>query len=185
LLALASFPPPVSGVADTVTGMASDHEHGQDIFINADGSEEYREPWVVTADDALQGDYSGSICVHEGATFEVGARGTHSGSLTLRPGSRVRIIGTHSGSLRVSRGAAVEVTGHKSGSVHVERGALVKVQPGGRLSGSLHVAGLIENRGTRGGSVHMSGGEIRDLDGGTVKQPTRSSDGISVYYWND
>lgn len=163
--------------------MAIDHEHGQDIFIKADGSEEYREPWIVTEDDSLHGQHSGGICVHEGATFEIGSRGQHSGSLRLQPGSKARITGQHSGSLHVGPGAEADVTGSQSGSVHVDRGGLVRVHPGGRLAGSLHVAGLIENRGIRGGSVHMSGGEIRDLDGGTVKQPTTSSDGRNTYRW--
>lgn len=163
--------------------MASDHEHAQDVVIQPDGSEHYRDPRVITSDDSLNGAHSGSICVHEGATFQVGRQGRHSGSLSLQPGSTVRIVGQHSGSLHVASDAVAEVLGGQSGSVHVEYGGLVRVHPGGKLAGSLHVAGLIENRGTRGGSVHMDGGEIQDLDSGSVKQPTTTEDGASYYSW--
>lgn len=144
--------------------------HSQDIHIQADGSEEYRDPWVVTESETLVGQHSGSVCVHEDATFEIGRSGQHSGSLRLQPGSRARVVGRHSGSLHVAGGAAAEVLGDQTGSVHVEPGGLVQVHPGGKLAGSLHGAGLIENRGTRGGSDHMTGGEIRDIDGGSEKQ---------------
>lgn len=163
--------------------MAQDHDHPQDIVINADGSKEYRDSRVVTDDEVLTSAHSGSICVHEGATFEISRRGQHSGSLWLQPGSIVRIVGQHSGSLHVAADSIVEVVGNQSGSSHVERGGLVRVAPGGVLAGSLHVAGVIENRGTRGGSEHMAGGAIRDLDGGAVKPPTRMGDGGTVYRW--
>lgn len=164
--------------------MADDHEHAQDVHIQADGSAEYRDPWVVEEDDALHGKHSGGICVHAPATFEIGTRGQHSGSLRLQPGSSVRITGQHSGSLHVAADAVADVTGVQSGSVHVERGGLVRVHQGGRLSGSVHVSGLIENRGIRGGSERLGGGEIRDLDGGTVKPPTSvSADGTKTYRW--
>lgn len=163
--------------------MSLEHAHAQDVHIKADGSSEYRDPWVVTSDDALHRQYSGGICVHSPANFEIGAQGQHSGSLRLQPGTTATITGQHSGSLHVEPDAVADVIGNQSGSVHVERGGVVRVHPGGRLAGSLHVSGLIENRGTRGGSVHMGGGEIRDLDGGTVRQPTRSSDGMNIYQW--
>jgi hypothetical protein len=163
--------------------MVSDHKHPQDIFIQADGTEEYRDSWVVTSHELLDGKHSGAVCVHADATFEIGERGHLAGSLRLQPGGTGRIAGKHSGSLHVGPGAVAEVTGDQSGSVHVDRGGLVRVQAGGKLAGSLHVAGIIENRGTRGGSVHMSDGHIRDLDGGVVKQPTKRLDGTSYYSW--
>ena len=162
--------------------MAYEHEHPQDVFIQADGSEEYREPWVVTDNEVLATVYSGGVCVHEGATFELAGRGRLFGSLTLQAGSSARIVGQHSGSLHVGANSVVDVVGSQSGSVHVARAGLVRVHPDGTLAGSVHVAGLIENRGTRGGSVHMSGGAIQDLEGGTVKQPTQRDDG-SYYSW--
>lgn len=121
--------------------------------------------------------------MHAPSTFEIGPRGHHSGSLRLQPGSSARIAGQHSGSLHVGPNAVVEVTGSQSGSVHVDSGGLVRVHPGGKLAGSLHVSGLIENRGTRGGSEHMNGGEIRDLNGASVKQPVTSRDGTKTYSW--
>lgn len=162
--------------------MAHDHEHSQDVFIRPDGSEERREPWVVTDGEVLATVHSGGVCVHEGASFEVASRARLSGSLTLQAGSSARIVGQHSGSLHVGSGSVVDVVGSQSGSVHVERAGLVRVHPDGKLAGSLHVAGLIENRGSRGGSVDMSGGEIQDLEGGTVKQPTRRG-GETYYSW--
>lgn len=163
--------------------MAGDHEHGRDIFIQADGSEEYRDRWVVTSDELLKGEHSGGVCVHADATFEIGVRGHLAGSLSLQPGSTGRIAGTHSGSLRIGPGAVAEVSGEQSGSVHIDRGGLVRVHRGGKLAGSLHVAGVIENRGTRGGSVQLNGGQIRDLDGGVEKQPIKHRDGTEYYSW--
>lgn len=172
----------MSAGADTVERMAHDHEHPQDVAIQADGSEEYREPWVVTGEEVLTSTHSGGVCVHEGATFELAGRGRLSGSLRLQPGSAARIVGKHSGSLHVGPDAVAEVMGNQSGSVHVQPGGLVRVHPGGTLAGSLHVGGVIQNRGTRGGSVHMSGGMIQDLEGGSVKQPTRRGDS-NYYEW--
>lgn len=162
--------------------MACEHEHLQDIFMQADGTEEYRAPWVVAADEVLSSTHSGGVCVHEGATFEIARRGHLSGSLTLQPSSAARIAGQHSGSLHVGPGAVVDVVGNQSGSVHVRLGGLVRVHAAGTLAGSLHVGGLIENRGTRGGSVHLSGGSIEDVDGGSVKRPTRRGD-ADYYTW--
>lgn len=130
--------------------MADDHEHPKDIFIQADGFEEQRDPWVVTGDEVLTTAHSGAVCVHEGATFELASRGRLSGSLTLQPGSSARIVGQHSGSLHVEMDAVADALGNQSGSTHVEDGGLVRVHPGGKLVGSLHVAGLIENRGKAG-----------------------------------
>lgn len=161
--------------------MWDDHEHIQDIFI-ADGSERRQDPWVIGEDQQLAGPHSGSICVHDGAEFTIGLRAHHSGSLTFRTGSVGRIVGKHSGSLYVANGARVEVSGDQSGSTHVEAGALLSVEQGGKLAGSLYVAGQIENRGVRGGSVSLAGGEIRDLDRGTVKEPTQRN-GMTFYQW--
>lgn len=162
--------------------MSHDHEHPQDVFIQADGSEQFREPWVVTDNQVLATAHSGGVCVHKGATFELASRGRLSGSLTLQAGSSARIVGQHSGSLHVGPGSVVDVVGSQSGSVHVERTGLVRVHPDGKLAGSLHVAGLIENRGTRGGSVHMGGGAVQDLESGSVKQPARRGD-RNYYSW--
>ncbi|WP_157544924.1 hypothetical protein [Nocardioides halotolerans] len=162
---------------------SDDHDHPKDLHIQADGSEEYRGPWVVESDDSLNANHSGTVCVHEGATFQIGPRGTLSGSLTLQSGSTARIDGKVAGSLTVASGAIAEITGDQSGSVTVDRGGLVRVHPGGKLAGSLVVAGLVENRGVRGGSVQIRGGEIQDLDGGSEKQPTRTTDGSSIYVW--
>lgn len=76
----------------------------------------------------------------------------------------------------------VDIAGSKNGSVHIESAGLVRVERGGKLAGSLHVAGLIENRGTRGGSVNLTGDAIEDLDGGLVKQPTQQG-GRNYYSW--
>ena len=156
--------------------MAHNHQHPQDIHILADGSEEHREPWVVTDNEVLATAHSGGVCVHEGARFELAGRGQLSGSLRLQSGSSARIVGQHSGSLHVASGSVANIVGSQSGSVHVERGGLVRVHPGGKMAGSLHVAGLIENRGSRAGSEHISGGTIQDLEGGSVKQPIRRGD---------
>lgn len=161
--------------------MRDNHEHSQDIFIT-DESEERREAWIIEEHQQLFGQHNGSICVHEAAEFTLALGAHHSGSLTFRPGSVGRILGKHSGSLHVARTARVEVLGDQSGSVHIESGALLQVEPGGKLAGSLYVAGQIENRGVRGGTVHLAGGNIRDIDSGTVKEPTHRN-GMSVYEW--
>ena len=161
--------------------MSIDHEHSQDIFIT-DGSEERRDSWVIEEHRQLTGQHHGSICVHQDAEFTLELGAHHSGSLTFRPGSVGRIFGKHSGSLHVAPTARVEILGDQSGSVHIEPGGLLRVDEGGKLAGSLHVAGQIENRGVRGGSVHLAGGEIHDLDNGTVKTATHRN-GMSFYEW--
>ncbi|UKA73392.1 hypothetical protein [Arthrobacter sp. FW306-06-A] len=161
--------------------MNADHEHRQDTFIT-NGVEELREPRIIEGHEELTTHYDGSICVHEGAEFTLAAGAGHSGSLTFRPGSAGYILGKHSGSLHVAPTATVEVAGDQSGSVHIDSGGFLKVEKGGKLAGSLHVAGQVENRGVRGGSVHLAGGEIRDLDTGTVKEPVVKN-GMSYYRW--
>jgi hypothetical protein len=164
--------------------MTQCNEHPQDVFVGADGSEEYRDPWVVDSDDQLGGSHSGSICVHGGANFEIARGAHHSGSLSFQMGSSGRIIGRHSGSLYLGEQSNVEVVGDQSGTVNVDPGAVLKVAPGGKLAGTLHVAGLIENRGVRGGTVQADGGgEVRDVDGGVVKPPTSMRDGRAIYRW--
>lgn len=163
--------------------METPHEHPKDIVVKADGSTEYRDQWVVSDDEVLATSHSGGVCVHSGATFELAKGGRLSGSLTLQPGSAARIVGHHSGSLHVGRNSVVDVLGDQSGSVHVNHSGLVKVHPDGKLAGTLHIAGMIENRGTRGGSVHLSGGTVQDVEGGSVKQPTRRSDG-NTFIWD-
>lgn len=162
--------------------MPEDHQHGEDIFYGPNGTDVRRGPWVVESSDRLDGQHSGSICVHEDAEFTISAGSQHSGSLAFRPSSSGSIIGQHSGSLHVGPHAVVEVIGDQSGSVHIERNGLLKVAPGGKLAGSLYVEGTIENLGTRGGSTHLAGGEIHDLDGGRVKSPIEK-DGMNIYQW--
>lgn len=163
--------------------MGHEHEHRLDIFVGSDGSEERRGPWVVDNDSDLTSSYSGSICVHPGAVFEITRYGHHSGSLTFQPGSVGRIIGKHSGSLHVAEEAHVEVLGDQSGSVHIDAGAVLRVAPSGKLAGTLNVAGVVENRGVRGGSIRLAGGQVHDVDGGAVKQPSTNRDGTSIYRW--
>lgn len=157
------------------------HEHENDVFVGSDGSRELREPRVVEGSESLADAFSGGICVHEGANFEVSQGGHHSGSLKFQPDSTGRIVGEHSGSLHVPHNCEVQIIGRQSGAVHVGAGGVLKVEPSGRLAGSLHVAGLIENRGVRAGRVHLNGGEVLDVDGGTMKQPTTDADGTRVY----
>lgn len=158
------------------------HEHSQDITINADGSETYSETTVVDSDGMLTGVHSGSVCVHEPARYTIATGATHDGSLAFEPGSAGSIDGVHNGSLHVEAGAVVEVHGAQNGSTHVATGGLVRVAPTGRLSGSLHVDGLVENRGVRGGSMHPADADVRDLDGGSVKQP-QMRNGRAYYTW--
>lgn len=162
--------------------MSMDHEHSRDIFIRPNGDEERQGPWIIESSEHLNGQHSGSICVHDGAEFTIPPGARHSGSLTFRSGSTGRILGKHSGSLHIGPNAVVEVIGDQSGSVHVEYGALLKVAVTGKLAGSLHVSGTIENRGVRGGSVHLASGEIQDIDGGTVKEPVQKN-GMDFYGW--
>lgn len=158
------------------------HEHQDDIFIDASGNETRRQPWIIDDDAHLSTSHSGGICIHRGGELTIDKAGRHSGSLSLRPGASAVIRGAHSGSLHVAPEAMVVVEGQQSGSVHVEHGGVVRVLANGRLAGSLHVAGRIENSGQRGGTVSERGGEIIDLPGSTVKQP-RFKDGTAVYEW--
>jgi hypothetical protein len=152
----------------------TDHEHHPDIV---DGVEVPRR--VVETDEQVVGTHQRSICVEAGAHLEI--VGTQQGSVTFQPGSTGSIIGQLQGSLHVATGAVVTVSGRQDGSVHVARGGVLKIEPGGRVAGSLHNDGVIENAGTRGG--HLSGeGTLHDLDGATVRQPV-VKDGSTYYVW--
>lgn len=150
--------------------MTHGHEHPADIFITGDKREE-RPMRVIDDEGVISDSYSGGVCVEEGASFIIGPSGHQSGSLTFQPGSKGTIKGRLSGSLTVRPGAEVTVEGQLSGSVHVSSGAKVTVSASGRLSGSLRVEGTIENSGKRAGTEHVDGGQIRDIDGGSVVQP--------------
>lgn len=67
--------------------------------------------------------------------------------------------------------------------MHVASHGRVLVESNGRLPGSLHNSGIIENKGIRGGTDHSLGGDIIDLPGGTVKSPSRTVNGASAYEW--
>ncbi len=158
------------------------HTHNDDIHIGPNGARSTTPQKVVETDETLHGSHSGGICVHSGV-FTVGSRASHSGSLRVETGAKVVIRGSHSGSVHVADQAAVVVQGKQSGSVHVAAGGRLRVEHGGQLAGSLHVSGLIENSGVRGGSEHIEGGQILDLPGGSVKQPSRITNGAAVYEW--
>ncbi|WP_136054591.1 hypothetical protein [Microbacterium sp. K24] len=158
------------------------HSHDDDIRIGPDGSQTTVPRKIVETDETLRSSHSGGICVHSGV-FTIGPSASHSGSLQVEPGAQVIISGSHTGSLHVAGEATVTVRGKQSGSVHVAKGGRVIVKRGGRLAGSLHVSGVIENMGTRGGSEHIDGGDVVDLLGGTVKRPTRTIGGAAVYEW--
>jgi len=72
------------------------------------------------------------------------------------------------------------VVGRQSGSVHAAYGRVLRVERRGVLAGSLHVSGTIESCGTRGGTEHVDGGRIQDLDGGQVRRPS-IKDGAAIY----
>ncbi|WP_454044670.1 hypothetical protein [Cellulosimicrobium sp. Marseille-Q8652] len=158
------------------------HEHPQNITINADGSESYAETTVIESDGMLTGMHSGSTCVHEPARYTISSGATHNGSLAFQSGTAGSIDGANNGSLHVAADAVVEIRGAQNGSTHVAAGGIVRVAPTGRLAGSLHVDGLIENRGVREGTVYPTDADIRDLDGGTVTQP-QTHDGAAYYTW--
>lgn len=138
---------------------------------------EMEEPWLVTTDQELTGSYSGTVNVIDQTQFIIAQQGLHYGPLCLEAGSAGRVMGEHLGPLELAEGSSIEVLGHHNGPVEVGPGAVVKVLPGGRLSGTLKVAGLVENRGTRAGNTVLTGGEVHDIDGGIVDSPviTRSA----------
>lgn len=158
------------------------HTHDDDIQIDPDGKTTTKPKKVVAESETLHGDYMGGICVHSG-TFTIGPGASHSGSLRILPAAQVIIRGSHNGSLHVSDHAQATVHGRQSGSVHVASDGRVLVERNGRLAGSLHNSGVIENKGIRGGTDHSLGGQIIDLPGGTVRSPSRTVNGASVYEW--
>jgi hypothetical protein len=97
-------------------------------------------------------------------------------------GAHLVIAGTQNGSLHVEDTGTVVVHGAQNGSVHVDAGAIVRVDAGGRINGSLHVSGRIENAGTRGGTVRLRDhGEVVDLPGSTALTPQVMPDGTRIY----
>ncbi|SEO07469.1 hypothetical protein [Cryobacterium luteum] len=159
-----------------------DHSHPNDIFIKAGGVEVEKPPLVIDGDNTLSGTHNGSVCVHDG-TLIILRGATHNGSLTVQPSAHVTIHGVHNGSLTIGSSATSEVLGAQNGSVHVDVNGALRVAIGGRLAGSLTVAGRIENAGVRGGTVTKIGGEVIDLPGSTIKEARRSAEGANVISW--
>ncbi|WP_153004300.1 hypothetical protein [Microbacterium testaceum] len=160
-----------------------DHSHPDNIHIGPRGERTTEPMKVVDADETLHGLYSGGTCIHQ-ATYTVATRAVTNGSMRVSEGGSFVVHGTHNGSLHVDDGAIVDIFGSHNGSTHVSPGGLVRVHPAAKLAGSLHVGGLIENRGARGGTVTTYGnGEVRDMDGSIVKQPEISGSGARVYKW--
>lgn len=135
-----------------------DHSHPNDVFIKAGGVEVEKPPLIIDGDKTLSGTHSGSVCVHDG-TLTIVRGATLNRSLTVQPSAHVAIHGVHNGSLTIGSSATGEVLGAQNGSVHVEANGALRVAIGGRLAGSLTVAGQIENAGLRGGTVTKIGGK--------------------------
>ena len=135
-----------------------DHTHPNDIFIKAGGVEVEKPPLVIDGDNTLNKTHNGSVCVHDGTLIIV--RGaTHNGSLTVRPSTHVATHGVPNGSLTIGSSATSDVLGAQNGSVQVDANGALRMAIGGRLAGSLTVAGQIENAGLRGGTVTKIGGK--------------------------
>jgi hypothetical protein len=145
-----------------------------DLFGN-----EERPQLVIEHDDQLAGTHDGTVCVHAGAELTV--LGNQRGTVSFRSGSTGVVVGAIRGSLHVASGAIVVIQGGQHGSVQIDHWGVVRVDAGGKLAGSLHVDGLVENRGIRGGAA-SGGGEIRDVDGGQVMQPLIVN-GVHFYNW--
>jgi len=157
-----------------------DHSHPNDIFIKAGGVEVEKPPLVIDGDNTLNKTHNGSVCVHDGTLIIV--RGaTHNGSLTVRPSTHVATHGVPNGSLTIGSSATSDVLGAQNGSVQVDANGALRMAIGGRLAGSLTVAGRIENAGVRGGTVTNIGGKVTDLRGSTIKEPQRGADGANVF----
>ncbi|RZU66983.1 hypothetical protein EV379_3358 [Microterricola gilva] len=159
-----------------------DHSHPNDIFIDAGGLQVEQATLVIDGDSTLNGAHNGSVCVHNG-TLTIVQGATHNGSLAVQPGAQVAIHGAQNGSLTIGADATGEVRGAQNGSVHVDAGGVLRVAVGGRLAGSLSVAGLIENAGVRGGTVTKYGGTVIDLPGSTVKEPQVGANGAKIFHW--
>lgn len=135
-------------------------------------------PLTISVDGEIS-NHRGGVIVQPDVNLIV--RGQHQGSLHVRQGAHVEIAGRHQGSLHLDTGATVTVTGSQQGSSHLEVGSLLEVSAHATLQGSIHNAGTVHNRGTRGGSVSGSG-EIADLAGSRVVQPVLEG-GTWVYRW--
>lgn len=135
------------------------------------GKEDAKESWMVEADHRLDDPYSGTIQVQPGVFFEITNEGQHQGPLVFQAGSVGRITGDHVGALALAGDSTVEIQGTHNGPVEVDEGAVLQVAAGGRISGHLEVAGLVENRGVRAGNVVLAGGEIHDIEGGLIEPP--------------
>lgn len=129
------------------------------------------EPWVIEDDQQLGESFSGAVHVHEGASFTIAQHGQHYGPLTFYCGSTGYLVGEHLGPLHLAEGTHLEIEGLQNGPTEVAAAAVLKITAQGRLSGTSRVAGLVENRGVRAGNVVLVGGEVHDIDGGTIEPP--------------
>ena len=159
------------------------NQHHDAVLIGPGGQRSQVPTRVIEEAENLRGVQNTSSCVHSG-TFTIDSGAIHNGSIQLLPSAELVVRGTNNGSLHVARNSRAVIVGRQNGSVHVDDGGLVRVETTGRLAGSLHVNGRIEHAGTRGGSVAADAfGEIVDLPGSTVKQPTTGTNGASIYNW--
>lgn len=135
------------------------------------------EPWVIETHHQLADSFTGAVQVHQDAYFEVIQKAQHYGLLSFGAGSQGRLVGEHLGPLDLASGSTVEVIGLQNGPVEIAAGAVLKITSGGRLAGTIRVAGLVENRGTRAGNAVLAGGEVHDIEGGMIEPPiiTRSA----------
>lgn len=114
------------------------HQHIPDQF-NINGIVEYREPITVENEMELTGNHIGSICVHQDATLTINRDTEHIGSITFHAGSTGRIMGTHTGTITVKPGAFVEIRrGQQNGSVFVEGDGVFYATPTAVVNGILH-----------------------------------------------
>lgn len=158
------------------------HSHSYDIIIESGGVEREVPTLVVEEDETLRGEHNGPVCVHKG-TLIIARGASHNGSLAVQSDAHVSVLGVHNGSLTISSSGSAEVVGAQNGSTHVGDSGLLRVSAGGRLAGSLTVAGRVENAGARGGSVAELGGELVDLPGSSVRHPERSANGALIFRW--
>lgn len=122
--------------------------------------------WEVENDQQLGGSFSGAVHVHESARFEITQDGDHQGHLVFHPRSGGHLAGRHVGPLDLGKGSSVEISGIHSGPVEISAGAVLKVRPGGSLSGSLHVAGLVETVASEPATQCWSGERSTTLTAG-------------------
>lgn len=158
--------------------MTSNHD---DHAINVGPNGSRFDQLVATDHFVMSGDYRGGVCVEVDSSFEL--IGELHGSLRVHEGAKAVISGHHHGSLHVELRAEVRITGRHNGSLHVDYGGVATVEPGGRLSGSMHNNGLIVLRGAFDGS-QSGAGDLRIEGDGYVKEP-RIRRGVNYYDWND